>query len=100
VIHSIFYQPGKPLQTDLTLASLRNVFRSRMGVLWVDFDGEPPETCQPSLESFGFHPLAIDDALQETHSPKIDDWGNYIYVVMNYMHMNGAGKDKWGTEID
>jgi len=100
VIHSIFYQPGKPLQTDLTLASLQKVFRARRGVLWVDFCGETPETCQPILESFGFHPLAIDDALQETHSPKIDDWGNYIYVVLNYMHMNNADKDQWGTEID
>lgn len=100
MIRSIFYQPGKPLQTDLTLASLQKVFRAQKGVLWIDFCGETPEICQPMLESFGFHPLAIDDALQETHSPKIDDWGNYIYVVLNYMHMNGTDKDQWGTEID
>ncbi len=69
-------------------------------MLWVDFSGETPETCQPILESFGFHPLAIDDALQETHSPKIDDWGSYIYLVLNYMHLNGADKNHWETEID
>ena len=100
MIRSIFYQTGKPLQTDLGPDSLLKAFRSRRGVLWVDFIGEPPEVCQPILESFGFHPLAIDDALQETHSPKIDDWGSYIYLVLNYMHLNGADKGQWETEID
>lgn len=100
MIRTIFYQPGRPLQTDLEPAALQKAFRARRGVLWVDFAGEPPETCQPILESFGFHHLAIDDALQETHSPKIDDWGNYIYLVLNYMHLNGAGKSHWETEID
>ncbi|RJP54368.1 MAG: magnesium and cobalt transport protein CorA [Anaerolineaceae bacterium] len=100
MIRSIYYQTGKPLQTDLEPASLQKALRSRRGVLWVDFVGEPPETCQPIFESFGFHPLAIDDALQETHSPKIDDWGNYIYLVLNYMHLNGREKDHWETEID
>jgi magnesium transporter len=100
VIHSIFFQPGKPLQTDLKPDALLKAFRTRRGVLWVDFTSEPPEVCQPILESFGFHPLAIDDALQETHSPKIDDWGSYIYLVLNYMHLNGVDKSQWETEID
>lgn len=100
MIRSIYYQPGKPLQIDLKPDSLLKAILSRRGVLWVDFGGEPPEVCQPILESYGFHPLAIDDALQETHSPKIDDWGSYIYIVLNYMHLNGADQNEWATEID
>jgi magnesium transporter len=100
VIRTVFFQPGKLLQTNLGPDSLLKAFRSRRGVLWVDFVGEPPEACQPILESFGFHPLAIDDALQETHSPKIDDWGNYVYLVLNYMRLNGTSKSHWETEVD
>ena len=100
MIRSLFYQAGKPIQTDLGPDALLKAFRARRGVLWVDFISEPPETCQPIFESFGFHPLAIDDALQETHSPKIDDWGSYIYLVLNYMRLNGVDKNHWETEID
>jgi magnesium transporter len=100
VIRSVFFQTGRPLQTDLKPEAFLKAFRSKRGVLWVDFVSEPPEVCQPILESFGFHPLAIDDALQETHSPKIDDWGSYIYLALNYMHLNGADKSHWETEID
>lgn len=100
MIRSVFHQPGKPLQTDLKPDSLQKALGSRRGVLWLDFVGEPPEVCQPILESFGFHPLAIDDALQETHSPKIDDWGTYVYLVLNYMHLNSTGNSPWQTEVD
>ncbi len=100
MIRSIFYQPGKPLQTDLEADALLKAFRAKRGVLWVDFVSEPPEVCQPILESFGFHRLAIDDALQETHSPKIDDWGGYVYLALNYMRLNGADKSHWETEVD
>jgi magnesium transporter len=49
----------------------------------VDFIDEPPELAKPILQDiFGFHPLAIDDALEETHLPKLDDWGDYLYLVL------------------
>lgn len=65
----------------------------------MDFTSEPPESAQPILEEFGFHPLAIEDALQQTHAPKIDDWGDYLYIVLNYMHLINASQP-WDTEID
>jgi magnesium transporter len=39
---------------------------------------------EPHLrDTFGFHVLAIDDALREVHVPKIDDWGAYLYAVVH-----------------
>jgi magnesium transporter len=100
MIRSLYFLPGKPLQTDLPPAQFPKLMKNPRGLLWVDLHGEPPEVCQPILESFGFHHLAIEDALQETHSPKIDDWGNYVYVVLNYMHLNSDGANAWETEVD
>jgi magnesium transporter len=65
----------------------------------VDFIGESPEICQPILEDFGFHSLAIDDALQETHVPRLDDWGEYLYIVLNYMNLE-PNSETWETEVD
>jgi len=57
--------------------------------MWVDLFGEPKEICSPLLrETFGFHPLSVDDALEETHVPKVDDWGQYIYVVLHSLVFN------------
>ncbi|MEW5939712.1 MAG: magnesium/cobalt transporter CorA [Chloroflexota bacterium] len=100
MIRSLYFQPNRPLQLDLEPGEAIRALRNRRGLLWLDFVGEPPETCEPILKSFGFHPLAIDDALQETHSPKIDDWGDYVYLVINYMRLNGHEQDHWDTEVD
>ena len=54
--------------------------------LWVDI--EQPERDLAAVERllsevFRFHPLAIEDALNETHVPKLDDWGGYLYLVFH-----------------
>ena len=75
-----------------------NLSKTSRGFLWVDFISEPPEICLPILQDFGFHHLAINDALQETHVPKLDDWGDYLYIVLNYMNAEENGEDgipKW-----
>ncbi len=52
------------------------------GLLWVDLVAESSTVCRPILQkTFGFHPLAVDDALEEIHVPKVDDWGEYLYLV-------------------
>lgn len=99
MIRSLYYLPGQPLQKDLPAEKFPELIQNQKAVLWVDFISEPPETSQPILETFGFHPLAIDDALQETHVPRLDDWGDYLYIVLNYMNMEPNG-DAWETEVD
>ncbi len=57
------------------------------GTLWIDIRQDVTEAT-PLVERFfrevfDFHPLAIDDALQETHLPKVDDWDAYLYIVFH-----------------
>ena len=99
MIRSMYYLPGQPIQKDFPPEQFPELIRNPQGVLWVDFISEPPETCEPILAEFGFHPLAIDDALQETHVPRLDDWGEYLYIVLNYMNMEANG-DSWETKVD
>jgi magnesium transporter len=86
MIRALFYTPGKPVRTDVPPQEFQRLIRDRRGLLWIDFLSEPPDIAEPILRGFGFHPLAIDDALEETHVPKIDDWGEYLYIVLNVMN--------------
>ena len=84
MIRSFFYSLDSGLRTDLPLDELPEIVQSGEGLLWVDFENTPPESDEPIMrQAFGFHPLAIDDALQETHIPKLDDWETYLYIVLN-----------------
>jgi magnesium transporter len=68
-------------------AALAAALAEPAGLLWLDLSKEPPETCEPILrDTFAFHPLAVDDALAESHVPKLDDWDSYLYVVLHSVH--------------
>lgn len=77
------HTPEAGFRLNLTPADLPAALAAG-GLLWVDFHGEPPSVDEPILRGvFGFHPLAVDDALQESHVPKLDDWGAYLYLVLH-----------------
>lgn len=100
MIRTLFFQPDHPLRTDLSPEEFLSALQASEALLWVDFSEEPPEVCEPILRAFNFHPLSIDDALQERHVPKIDDWSEYLYIVLNYMQLEGDNGRGWQASVD
>jgi magnesium transporter len=67
--------------------TLETLLQLEDGYVWLDLsgeDGEGPAGGVAELLSarFGFHPVVIEDALQETHIPKLNEWFDYIYLVL------------------
>lgn len=84
MIRVLSFSKSQKIRTDLQPIDIGPTLSDPKTLLWVDFDGATPQESQPILHTtFGFHPLAIDDALQETHLPKVDDWGSYLYIVLH-----------------
>ena len=84
MIRSFYRRQDGQIRTDLKPDEFSVATQTSGDLLWVDFSDEPPSVCEPILrDTFGFHPLAIDDALQESHVPKVDDWGEYLYIVLH-----------------
>ncbi len=91
MIRTMCHIPGQEIRTNIPIKELADLLRDPANLLWVDFTAEPDATCEPILTGiFRFHPLAVDDALAETHTPKIDDWNQFIYVVLNAMAFESA----------
>ena len=84
MIRSVYYTTDGQVRSDLNSEEIGAALQQPGGLLWVDLAGEPAEVCRPLLrETFGFHPLAVDDALDESHVPKVDDWDEYLYLVLH-----------------
>ncbi|MEW5870445.1 MAG: magnesium/cobalt transporter CorA [Chloroflexota bacterium] len=89
MIRSLFFTSDGKLRTDLQTDEIAFALHEPQGLLWVDFQGTPPAEDEPILrKTFGFHPLAIDDALEESHIPKVDDWGKYLYIVLHAVKLD------------
>ncbi|HEY8933241.1 MAG TPA: magnesium transporter CorA family protein [Rariglobus sp.] len=75
--------------------------REEPGVmLWVDLDQPTPEEVTAILEKlFGFHPLTIEDCVNDSPFPKLEDYGDYLYVVAHAITY-AAGEGFTTTELD
>jgi magnesium transporter len=51
--------------------------------VWVDLDQPTPDEAKILSDVFHFHELAIEDALSEMHHPKVESYGDYLYLILH-----------------
>jgi magnesium transporter len=49
--------------------------------LWIDIEGDTPEHRQ-LLAGMGFHPLAVEDAFTAEHQPKLEEYEEFLFVIV------------------
>ncbi len=97
----IAYQRDGLIRTGIGLEEVKGLVQQHNGLVWIDFENTPPEEDEPILrEIFGFHPLAIEDALQQSHVPKLDDWESYLYIVLHSVVFDEAQGVVDSLELD
>ena len=66
-----------------TLADAHATVRAGTGNVWIDFESEDEATVRDAVAPFGVHPLVVEDLVLQINRPKLDDYGDYIYVVVH-----------------
>jgi len=83
---------------------LAEICREGDGLLWVDLvvtDGEEHEVEAILRDVFHFHPLTIEDCVSPQIDPaKLDDHGEYIFVVAQALAPYQRGKELRAVEAD
>jgi magnesium transporter len=51
--------------------------------VWVDLSQPTPEEARILTDVFHFHQLAVEDALSELHHPKVESYGDYLYLILH-----------------
>ncbi len=100
MIHSFIFSDGKVVGRDLEIEALRLVRGDKGLILWVDLDSPTPEEIKTVLtDIFQFHPLAVEDCVTPSPLPKIDDYEDYLFLVMHAVDFTRT--DKFNTtELD
>ena len=58
-------------------------FKDKPTVTWINVDGiHQPEIVKKLGDCFGMHPLVLEDILNTDQRPKMEDFGNYLYIVL------------------
>jgi magnesium transporter len=67
---------------------------------WLDLEQPSAEDLERLRTIFGFHPLAIEDAGNVHQRPKLDDYGDYIFMVFYGADEQARGDDDLLHEVD
>jgi len=54
------------------------------GLTWVHLDTPLPEEAAQLAHRFGWHPLDLEDVLSKRQRPKVDDYPEYLFVVLHF----------------
>lgn len=79
---------------------IRDLIADRQRITWVDIEKPTPEETEILDTCFNFHPLTIDDCLSPRHQPKIDDYGEYLFLIVHEVLPKSTDRDFTTAEID
>jgi magnesium transporter len=68
--------------------------------VWVDLQNPSEEEARVLYEPFGFHELAIEDALKEIQTPKVESYGDYLYLILHGIDFEAAKHTFATHEVD
>lgn len=59
------------------------------GLLWVDVSGPEAADVELMAQGFGFHPLAIEDTRNQRQRPKIEEYDDHLFIILNPVSRDG-----------
>jgi len=82
---------GKDSHTEQTIKRISQCFpyKDDRTITWINIDGLHDVRIMEELGTcFGFHPLTLEDVLNTDQRPKLEDFGDYIYIVLKMIELD------------
>ena len=79
-----YLSPEGDIRLGLKQQEVRPAFESKQGLLWIDISETKEEDGEFLERTLGLHHLAVEDCVSvRVHPPKIDDFGDYLFVIVH-----------------
>ena len=90
LINCVAYQDGKRL-AEIQPDEIRRYLAIPGCFVWVALLERDPAVLEQMREQFGLHPLAVEDARRGHQRPKIEDYGESLFVVLHMLEADADG---------
>jgi magnesium transporter len=75
-------------------------FKDKATVTWINVNGiHDLEILKELGECYGFHPLVLEDVLNTDQRPKMEDFGDYIYIVLKAFYYGSDNNETVEDQI-
>jgi magnesium transporter len=88
LINCVAYEEGRKL-ADIDKRDIRNYLQRPGCFVWVALRDAIDDELTEMQEEFDLHPLAVEDARHGHQRPKIEEYGDLLFVVLNTVEVVG-----------
>ena len=67
---------------------------------WINVENPTKRDTDFLRKSFHFHPLDLEDCLSPVQTPKIEEYDNYVFIVLRFPVFNKKEKVVYASELD
>ena len=88
LINCVAYQEGKKLK-DISIEEISDYLTVPGCFVWVALQDAELAELETMREEFDLHALAVEDAWHSHQRPKVDEYGDSVFAVMQLVEMDG-----------
>jgi magnesium transporter len=88
LVNCVAYEDGRKLG-DIEKHEISDYLERPRCFVWVALRDATAEELAQMQEEFGLHPLAVEDARHGHQRPKIEEYGDSLFVVLNTIEVEG-----------
>ena len=88
VIAAFLYRNGERVR-EVAIDEKVDCAHDKSEFVWIGIADPTPAELRTLQETYGLHPLAVEDALKADQLPKVDVYGGQLFVVARTAHLNG-----------
>jgi magnesium transporter len=86
----IEYDERELVEHRFTSIEAARAYTPRLPLLWLNVHGlHEPDVMAEIGHRFKLHPLVLEDILNTNQRPKIDDYGDYLFLVARFFEIDG-----------
>jgi magnesium transporter len=95
VINCVAYRHGER-EEHVDIADISEVLKEEKSFVWMGLYQPEPAFMQTLQQEFSLHELAIEDALVAHQRPKIEQYGDSVFIVVKTAHMDEQQRITFG----
>lgn len=100
MIHTFIWSPQEGVEIHEGIIDFDAYLSRPNQVMWIDMCAPSDKESFVLTHDFKFHPLAIEDVISEVPRSKLDDYGNYLFMVFQLADYMGKEKGLKVSEVD
>jgi magnesium transporter len=99
LINCVAYENGAKL-ADIPVEEISEYISRRGCFVWVALSDATPEELAQMQDEFDLHPLAVEDAQHGHQRPKVEEYGDSLFVVMHLVEPSTDTEGEGGHSVN